>query len=165
MWFMFRRGRVDRTVRALLVHADAQGVEQSSCAALAPAVESMRCRPLFIDLDATLPAGTTARWYALDGADSVAVARGWPTAQRALAHEFGHMLLGHEGVAVSLGEWAPDIDRSAWAWTMNRRRSRVEWDAAEYEAEQFAARLCRELRRRAGYQRAVRPGALADAFG
>lgn len=162
---MFRRGRVDRTVRTLLDRADACGADQSSPVGVLPVVEKLRHRPIYLDLEATLPTGLTAKWFWAPESDSIAVMRNLPTRDRAVAHELGHMLLGHTGVAVPLDRWAPDADASAFAWTMSRRRSRVEWDHVEWEAERFAALLCYELRRRAGYPRAVRPGVLADAFG
>ncbi len=165
MGAMFRRGRVERAARLLLDRADACGADQTSPIGVLPVVEELRGRPIYLDLDASLPSELTAQWYWWPDTDSIAVRRGLPTRDRAVAHEIGHMLLGHEGVAVPLELWAPDADASAFAWTMARRRSRVEWDHVEFEAERFAALLCYELRKRAGYPRAARPGVLADAFG
>ncbi|GAA4825321.1 ImmA/IrrE family metallo-endopeptidase [Tomitella cavernea] len=149
----------------MLDRADACGADQTTPAGVLPAIEQLRDRPVYLDLEANLPSAITAQWYWWPDADSIAVRRGLPTRDRAVAHELGHMMLGHEGVAVPLNRWTPNADTSAFAWTMRRRRSRVEWDHIEWEAERFAALLCYELRRRAGYRRATRPGVLADAFG
>lgn len=157
---------VREAVRALLARADAMGVERWSPEALVPVMEDMRRRPLRLNLTAQLPDSVTAVWHVYEGYDVIAVEDGWPTLARSIAHEYGHMMLGHGAAPADiLKPLVRTVGVSGLHMMFTRRCGGVRWNAQEAEAEDFAALLCREVQRRAGYRDVRQAGVLADAFG
>lgn len=159
-----RSGAVRAAVRRFLDAADEVGVEHWSVTGVLPVVEHVRCRPLTV-LHRKLPDGVTARWTETDAFDLVVLHDGWPTRDRALAHEIGHMILNHEGspddsVAAALTH----VGGAAITRMLCRSCADTD-DPQEHEAELFAATLLRALDRRAGFRRVGTAGVLAEAFG
>lgn len=142
--------RVAGTVSSLLAHA--QGDEAASVLGLVPTIERMRDRPLRVVRNETLAPGVFAVWRHYPDRDEVHHAPWVASLDRTIGHEFGHILLGHEGVP------APDLVKQTlpaeWHdmanFMMKRECGQGTSDdenqrRIEAEAEAFASELCRRI--------------------
>ena len=64
---------------------------------LVAAVSEQRSRPIEITTD-DLPPGVCGQWRQYSDHDVFLIQRGLPTWDRTLAHELGHLVLGHDGM-------------------------------------------------------------------
>ena len=89
---------VTRAVNDVLALAPARG--EVSLAGLVSAVGSHRQRPIEVST-AELPPGVSGQWRQYADRDEFLIQDGLPTADRTLAHELGHLVLGHDGIPVA----------------------------------------------------------------
>src|SRR6201985_359404 len=90
--------RVTRAVSAVLDLAPRRG--EVSCPRLVDAVSEDRARPIEL-ATADLPPGVCGQWRQYADRDVFLIQQGLPTWERTLAHELGHLVLGHEGMPVA----------------------------------------------------------------
>jgi len=89
--------RVTQAVNDVLSLAPRRG--EVSVARLVAAVGTHRSRP--IDITAVeLPPGVSGQWRQYADHDEFLIQDGLPTVDRTLAHELGHLVLGHDGIPV-----------------------------------------------------------------
>lgn len=67
---------------------------------LVAAVGADRGRPIEVTA-ADLPVGVSGQWRQYTDRDEFLIQRGLPTTERTLAHELGHLVLGHDGIPVT----------------------------------------------------------------
>lgn len=137
---------VDAAVDQVL--ALASGTDQS-VSALARVWSGTQDRELVIE-DAALPAGVFGRWLATPGRDVVQVGMGVVGRERTIAHELGHMVLGHRGQPVT--EYVADLVQVASADLIEHMLLRACGDDQgdcvspdEVAAERFAGLLTQRL--------------------
>ncbi|SKU56692.1 Uncharacterised protein [Mycobacteroides abscessus subsp. massiliense] len=134
------------------VLALAQGPDRS-VSAIARAWTRTQGRQLVIE-DVELPVGVFGRWLAIPGRDVVQVGVGVVGRERTIAHELGHMVLGHRGQPVT--EYAAELVQIAPAELIahmlqrtcaetDRSEDLSAWPADECAAERFAGLLTRRL--------------------
>lgn len=114
--------------------------------------------------DVVLPAGVFGRWLSVPGHDIVQVGAGVVGRDRTIAHELGHMVLGHRGRPVT--EYVEGLVQAASSDLIAHMLQRAcsegsgqheagGWAQDELAAEWFAALLTRRLeagfRRRSGW--------------
>lgn len=137
------------------------GVSVSDCSvpALAQQWVQGEGRELVIE-DVVLPAGVFGRWLSVPGQDIVQVGAGVVGRDRTIAHELGHMVLGHRGRPVT--EYVEGLVQAASADLITHMLQRActeepgqqetgRWRQDELAAEWFAGLLTRRLE--AGYRR------------
>jgi hypothetical protein len=139
-----------------------------SLARLVSAVSASRGRSIEIEM-ADLPAGVCGQWRQYADRDVVLIQHGLPTWQRTLAHELGHLVLGHEGVPVvevarQAAEFASD---DLIGYMLNQRTGCMgpSGEDAEQEAEDFAALLIYRLGRMPSDRASIVQVRLGEAFG
>ena len=136
-------------VSELLAHA--KGDEAASVSGLIPTIERMRSRPLVVLRSDDLARGVFGMWRNYPDRDEVHYAPWVASLDRTIAHEFGHMLLGHKGVSAK--ETATRTLPPEWhdmASLMLRECGQVNGldeplRRLEVEAEAFASELCRRI--------------------
>lgn len=117
---------------------------------LVMAVGAQRLRPIEISA-AVLPVGVCGQWRQYVDRDVFLLQKGLPTRDRTLAHELGHVVLGHDGLPVS--QAAHDIIELAGddliGYMLHQRTGCMGscGEDAEQEAEDFAALLLYRLGR------------------
>ncbi|SIL39257.1 Uncharacterised protein [Mycobacteroides abscessus subsp. abscessus] len=122
--------------------------------------------------DAVLPAGVFGRWLSLPDRDVVQVGVGVVGRDRTIAHELGHMVLGHRGRPVT--EYVEGIVQAASSDLISHMLQRAccedpqqqpgAWQRDELAAEWFAGLLT--LRVEAAYRGGAQWGYdLDDALG
>jgi len=136
-------------VSELLAHA--RGHEAASVFGLIPTIERMRGRPLQVLCTDDLAPGVFGVWRSYPARDEIHYAPWVASLDRTVAHEFGHMLLGHRGVsAVEMAtrtlpqEWhemATFMLRECGQLNCLDRQAR----RFEVEAEAFSSELCRRI--------------------
>ena len=137
-------------------------------ARLIAAVSSDRGRPIEIEL-ADLPAGVCGQWRQYVDHDVFLIQHGLPTWQRTLAHELGHLVLGHQGMPVA--EAARQVTEAASddliGYMLNQRTGCMGPNGAdaEQEAEDFAALLIYRLGRMPSDRSSIVQVRLGEAFG
>lgn len=89
---------VTKAVSAVLDLAPRHG--EVSLTSLVNAVSEDRSRPIEIEI-ADLPTGVCGQWRQYADHDTFLLQRGLPAVDRTLAHELGHLVLGHEGISVT----------------------------------------------------------------
>src|ERR1700752_800536 len=89
--------RVTNAVNAVLDLAPRHG--EVSLSRLADAVGEDRGRPIEIR-NAELPPGVCGQWRQYEDRDVFLLQHGLPAWDRTLAHELGHLVLGHDGISV-----------------------------------------------------------------
>src|ERR1041384_1687551 len=89
--------RVTRAVSAVLELAPRRG--EVSLPRLVDAVSEDRDRPIELKM-ADLPPGVCGQWRQYADRDVFLIQKGLPAWDRTLAHELGHLVLGHEGIPV-----------------------------------------------------------------
>src|SRR5687768_111943 len=89
--------RVTRAVSGVLDLAPRYG--EVSLARLVQAVSQDRARPIELKM-ADLPPGVCGQWRQYTDRDVFLIQNGLPAWDRTLAHELGHLVLGHDGIPV-----------------------------------------------------------------
>ena len=158
--------RVTRAVNAVLDLAPRSG--EVSLGRLVAAVASDRSRPIELEM-AELPSGVCGQWRQYVDRDVFLIQEGLPAGDRTLAHELGHLVLGHEGISVV--EAARDSMEFASSdligYMLNQRTGCMgpAGENAEQEAEDFAALLIYRLGRLPSDRSSIVQVRLGEAFG
>jgi hypothetical protein len=158
--------RVTKAVSDVLELAPRRG--EVSLARLVTAVSVSRNRSIDIEM-ADLPAGVCGQWRQYSDHDVFLIQHGLPTWQRTLAHELGHLVLGHEGIPVT--EAARQVTEVASddliGYMLNQRTGCMgpSGEDAEQEAEDFAALLIYRLGRMPSDRASIVQVRLGEAFG
>jgi hypothetical protein len=135
---------------------------------LVQAVSDSRSRPIEIEM-ADLPPGVCGQWRQYTDHDVFLIQRGLPAWDRTLAHELGHLVLGHDGIPVV--DAAKDATEVATddliAYMLNQRTGCMgpSGEEAEQEAEDFAALLSFRLGRLRSDRSSLLQVRLGEAFG
>jgi hypothetical protein len=158
--------RVTRAVSAVLDLAPRRGAV--SLTRLVTAVSQDRSRPIEIEM-ADLPPGVCGQWRQYIDHDTFLIQRGLPAWDRTLAHELGHLVLGHEGMSVieaarDNAEFASD---DLIGYMLNQRTGCMgpSGEDHEQEAEDFAALLIYRLGRLPSDRSSIVQVRLGEAFG
>jgi hypothetical protein len=158
--------RVTRAVNAVLELAPRRG--EVSLPRLVTAVSASRGRPIELE-SAQLPPGVCGQWREYADRDVFLIQHGLPAWDRTLAHELGHLVLGHEGMHVV--EAARDHTEVASTeligYMLNQRTGCMgpSGEDAEQEAEDFAALLLYRLGRLPCDRSSLVQVRLGEAFG
>lgn len=158
--------RVTRAVNAVLDLAPRSG--EVSLARLVDAVAADRDRAIELKM-AELPSGVCGQWRQYVDRDVFLIQQGLPAGDRTLAHELGHLVLGHEGISVV--EAARDSMEFASSdligYMLNQRTGCMgpAGEDAEQEAEDFAALLIYRLGRLPSDRSSIVQVRLGEAFG
>ena len=158
--------RVASAVSTVLSMAPRRG--EVSIARLVHAVGESRGRPIDIEWS-DLPPGVCGQWRQYDDHDVFLIQQGLPAADRTLAHELGHLVLGHEGIPLT--EAARDSTELATddliRYMLNQRTGCMgpSGEDAEQEAEDFAALLGYRLGRLRSDRSSIVQVRLGEAFG
>lgn len=157
---------VTRAVSAVLDLAPRRG--EVSLTRLVDVVGADRGRPIDITM-ADLPRGVCGQWRQYADRDVFLIQKGLPAWDRTLAHELGHLVLGHEGIPVV--EAARDNVELASSeligYMLNQRTGCMgpSGEDAEQEAEDFAALLIYRLGRLPSDRSSIVQVRLGEAFG
>jgi len=136
-------------VSELLAHA--RGNEAASVFGLIPTIERIRDRPLQVLCNGDLAPGVFGVWRSYPDRDEVHYAPWVASLDRTVAHEFGHMLLGHKGVsAVATATRTLPPEWHEMAIFMLRECGQLDCldkpqRRFEVEAEAFSSELCRRI--------------------
>ncbi|UTM39760.1 ImmA/IrrE family metallo-endopeptidase (plasmid) [Rhodococcus pyridinivorans] len=133
----------------LLAHV--RGQEAASVFGLIPTIQRLRGRPLHVLCNDDLAPGVFGVWRSYPERDEIHYAPWVAAVDRTVAHEFGHMLLGHKGVSAM--ETATRTLPPEWhdmASLMLRECGQLDGldeplRRLEVEAEAFASELCRRI--------------------
>lgn len=158
--------RVTKAVSAILDLAPRRG--EVSLIGLLQAVSHDRSRPIEVEM-ADLPPGVCGQWRQYADHDAFLIQKGLPAGDRTLAHELGHLVLGHEGIpvvqaALDTTELASD---DLIGYMLNQRTGCMgpSGEDAEQEAEDFAALLIYRLGRLPSDRSSIVQVRLGEAFG
>ena len=157
---------VTRAVNDVLDLAPRQG--EVSLPRLVEAVSESRGRPIELTT-AELPPGVCGQWRQYADKDVFLIQQGLPAWDRTLAHELGHLVLGHEGIPVV--QAAMDSTELASSdligYMLNQRTGCMgpAGEDAEQEAEDFAALLIYRLGRLPSDRSSIVQVRLGEAFG
>src|SRR5690242_19344367 len=158
--------RVTRAVSAVLELAPRRG--EVSLPRLVDAVSADRARPIDLKM-AELPAGVCGQWRQYADHDVFLIQKGLPAWDRTLAHELGHLVLGHDGIpVVEAARGAMELAGSDLIGYMLNQRTGCMGPAgedAEQEAEDFAALLIYRLGRLPSDRSSMVQVRLGEAFG
>jgi hypothetical protein len=158
--------RVTRAVNGVLDIAPRHG--EVSLSRLVEAVGQDRGRPIELR-NAELPPGVCGQWRQYEDHDVFLLQQGLPAWDRTLAHELGHLVLGHDGISVV--EAARDEVELASSdlirYMLNQRTGCMgpSGEEAEQEAEDFAALLLYRLGRLPSDRASIVQVRLGEAFG
>lgn len=136
-------------VSELLAHV--QGNEAASVFGLVPTIERIRRRPLQVLCNDGLAPGVFGVWRNYPETDEIHYAPWVASLDRTVAHEFGHMLMGHRGVsAVETATLTLPREWHEMASFMLRECGQLDCldnqlRRFEVEAEAFSAELCRRI--------------------
>jgi hypothetical protein len=157
---------VTRAVNDVLALAPARG--EVSLAGLVSAVGSHRQRPIEVST-AELPPGVSGQWRQYADRDEFLIQDGLPTADRTLAHELGHLVLGHDGIPVAevARESAEFASDDLIGYMLNQRTGCMGpgGEDIEQQAEDFAALLLYRLGRLRSDRSSIVQVRLGEAFG
>ncbi len=158
--------RVAGAVSAVLNMAPRRG--EVSIIRLVQAVAESRDRPIEIQME-ELPPGVCGQWRQYADHDVFLIQEGLPAWDRTLAHELGHLVLGHEGISVAdavrdTTELASD---ELIRYMLNQRTGCMgpSGEDLEQEAEDFAALLGYRLGRLRSDRSSIVQVRLGEAFG
>jgi len=158
--------RVTRAVNDVLALSPRRG--QVSLSRLVAAVGESRSRAIDIEM-ADLPPGVCGQWRQYDDHDVFLIQRGLPVWDRTLAHELGHLVLGHEGIPVldAARAAAELVSDDLIGYMLNQRTGCMgpSGEDAEQEAEDFAALLVYRLGRVPSDRASIVQVRLGEAFG
>jgi hypothetical protein len=157
---------VSRAVNEVLALAPRHG--EVSLARLVAAVGAHRGRPIDVTT-AELPPGVSGQWRQFADHDEFLIQDGLPTVDRTLAHELGHLVLGHDGIPVTevareAAEFASD---DLISYMLNQRTGCMGpgGEDVEQQAEDFAALLLHRLGRLRSDRSSIVQVRLGEAFG
>ena len=157
---------VTAAVAAVLNLAPRRG--EVSIVRLVQAVSESRSRPITIEL-ADLPPGVCGQWRQYADHDVFVIQRGLPAWDRTLAHELGHLVLGHQGIPVAQAakERTEVASDDLIGYMLNQRTGCMgpSGEDAEQEAEDFAALLSFRLGRLPSDRSSIVQVRLGEAFG
>jgi hypothetical protein len=158
--------RVAKAVNDILDMAPRRG--EVSLAGLVGAVGDSQGRPIVVNT-AELPAGVSGQWRQYADYDEFLIQDGLPTADRTLAHELGHLVLGHDGIPVTevARETAEVASDDLISYMLNQRTGCMGpgGEDVEQEAEDFAALLLYRLGRLPSDRASIVQIRLGEAFG
>jgi hypothetical protein len=158
--------RVARAVSAVLNAAPRHG--EVSMARLVQAVAESRDRPIEIQME-ELPPGVCGQWRQYEDHDVFLIQQGLPAWDRTLAHELGHLVLGHEGISVTdaARQSTELVSDDLISYMLNQRTGCMgpSGEDAEQEAEDFAAMLGYRLGRLRSDRSSMVQVRLGEAFG
>lgn len=158
--------RVTRAVSSVLDLAPRRG--EVTLPRLVEAVAEDQGRAIQIKM-ADLPAGVCGQWRQYTDHDVFLIQKGLPAWDRTLAHELGHLVLGHAGTPVV--EAALEVTELAGSdligYMLNQRTGCMgpAGEEAEQEAEDFAALLIYRLGRLPSDRSSIVQVRLGEAFG
>jgi len=158
--------RVTSAVNAVLDLAPRRG--EVTLTRLIAAVGADRGRPIELQM-ASLPAGVCGQWRQYANHDVFLIQQGLPAWARTLAHELGHLVLGHDGISV-VEAARSEVELASSdliAYMLNERTGCMgpSGEDAEQEAEDFAALLLYRLGRRPSDRSSIVQVRLGEAFG
>jgi hypothetical protein len=157
---------VTNAVNAVLNLAPRRG--EITIVRLVRAVSDSRSRPITIEM-ADLPPGVCGQWRQYSDHDVFLIQRGLPAWDRTLAHELGHLVLGHDGVpVVQAAQAATELATDDLiGYMLNQRTGCMgpSGEEAEQEAEDFAALLSFRLGRLRSDRSSLVQVRLGEAFG
>lgn len=157
---------VTRAVSVVLDLAPRHG--EVTLAGLMGAVSEDRGRPIQLKY-ADLPPGVCGQWRQYADRDVFLIQRGLPASDRTVAHELGHLVLGHEGIPVVQAAFDnTELASSDLIGYMLNQRTGCMGPAgedAEQEAEDFAALLLYRLGRLPSDRASIVQVRLGEAFG
>jgi hypothetical protein len=116
-----------------------------------------------------LPPGVCGQWRQYSDHDVFMIQQGLPAWDRTLAHELGHLVLGHEGISVE--EAARDstvfVSDELIRYMLHQRTGCMgpSGEDLEQEAEDFAALLAYRLGRLRSDRSSIVQVRLGEAFG
>jgi hypothetical protein len=158
--------RVAKAVNDTLDLAPHHG--EVSLAGLVRAVGDSQGRPIVVNT-AELPAGVSGQWRQYADYDEFLIQDGLPTADRTLAHELGHLVLGHDGIPVTevARETAEVASDDLISYMLNQRTGCMGpgGEDVEQQAEDFAALLLYRLGRLPSDRASIVQIRLGEAFG
>ncbi len=158
--------RVTRAVNEVLSLAPERGAV--SLHRLVRAVGENRRRPVDVSM-ADLPPGVSGQWRQYGDRDEFLIQHGLPTAERTLAHELGHLVLGHDGMLVTelAREQTTAASDDLISYMLHERTGCMgpAGEEAEQEAEDFAALLLYRLGRLPSDRASIVAVRLGEAFG
>ena len=158
--------QVTRAVSAVLDLAPRRG--EISLPRLVDAVSEDRKRPIELKMS-DLPPGVCGQWRQYGDKDVFLIQKGLPAWDRTLAHELGHLVLGHEGIPVvqAAREETEFASSELIGYMLNQRTGCMgpSGEDAEQEAEDFAALLIYRLGRLPSDRSSIVQVRLGEAFG
>ena len=158
--------RVTKAVNYVLALAPRRG--EVSLIRLVAAVGVDRGRPIEV-IAADLPPGVSGQWRQFADHDEFLIQHGLPTTERTLAHELGHLVLGHDGTPVTevAREKAELASDDLISYMLNQRTGCMGpgGEDVEQEAEDFAALLLYRLGRLRSDRSSIVQVRLGEAFG
>lgn len=157
---------VTRAVSEVLDLAPKRG--EVSLPRLIDAVSENRDRPIELTT-ADLPPGVCGQWRQYSDRDVFLIQQGLPAWDRTLAHELGHLVLGHQGIPViQAAEENTEVASSDLiGYMLNQRTGCMgpNGEDHEQEAEDFAALLIYRLGRLPSDRSSIVQVRLGEAFG
>ncbi|WP_099025168.1 ImmA/IrrE family metallo-endopeptidase [Mycolicibacterium palauense] len=158
--------RVTKAVSEVLDLAPRRG--EVTLHRLVQAVGTSRDREIQLEMD-DLPPGVCGQWRQYHDRDVFVIQQGLPTWERTLAHELGHLVLGHEGIPVieAARQTAELASDDLIGYMLNQRTGCMgpSGAEAEQEAEDFAALLIYRLGRMPSDRASIVQVRLGEAFG
>lgn len=158
--------RVTKAVSDVLDLASRKG--EVTVQRLVAAVGEHRNRQIEIQM-ADLPPGVCGQWRQYADNDLFLIQRGLPTWERTLAHELGHLVLGHNGIPIVEAARTNTVFASEdlIGYMLNQRTGCMGPSGAEdeQEAEDFAALLIYRLGRIPSDRSSIVQVRLGEAFG
>ena len=158
--------RVTRAVSEVLDLAPKRG--EVSLPRLVDAVSENRGRPIELTT-ADLPPGVCGQWRQYADHDVFLIQQGLPAWDRTLAHELGHLVLGHDGIpVVEAAKQSTEVASSELiGYMLNQRTGCMgpNGEDQEQEAEDFAALLIFRLGRLPSDRSSIVQVRLGEAFG
>lgn len=157
---------VTRAVNDVLALAPRRG--EVSLSRLVAAVGRQRCRPIDVST-AELPPGVSGQWRQYADHDEFLIQDGLPAVDRTLAHELGHLVLGHDGIPVADAARAATefVSDDLIIYMLNQRTGCMGpgGEDVEQQAEDFAALLLYRLGRLRSDRSSIVQVRLGEAFG
>jgi hypothetical protein len=158
--------RVARAVSAVLDAAPRHG--EVSMIRLVHAVAESSGRRIDVQVE-ELPPGVCGQWRQYADHDVFLIQQGLPAWDRTLAHELGHLMLGHEGISVvdAARDSTELVSDDLIRYMLNQRTGCMgpSGEDAEQEAEDFAALLGYRLGRLRSDRSSIVQVRLGEAFG